>query len=308
MTLRVLVPWQRLVDALQIPGIEPILWHISDDPEDAPEAEVLVTERPSNPERRTRVARIKGLQHVHLLSIGYEWVLEHLPQHTTLTNSRGAVEDATAEHCLALTLASLRELPQALEQQSEQRWERIWTSSLHGSTVLLLGAGGVGSAIAERLAPFKPARAITVASKSRTLDDGTVVHGTDAIEALLPQADVVIVALPHTARTEKLVNAEFLARLRDGALLVNIGRGPIVDTEALLQELDRGRLRAALDVTDPEPLPSGHPLWTAPNCMVTPHMAGDTGEFLKLVTELAVRQVRGLLAGDEPFNIVADRG
>ncbi|MER8027138.1 2-hydroxyacid dehydrogenase [Glutamicibacter protophormiae] len=308
MTLRVLVPWQRLVDALQIPGIEPILWHINDDPEDAPEAEVLVTERPSNPERRTRVARIKGLQHVHLLSIGYEWVVEHLPPHTTLTNSRGAVEDATAEHCLALILASLRELPQALEQQREQRWERIWTSSLHGSTVLLLGAGGVGSAIAERLAPFKPARVITVASKSRTLDDGTVVHRINAIEALLPQADVVIVALPHTARTEKLVNAEFLARLRDGALLVNIGRGPIVDTEALLQELDRGRLRAALDVTDPEPLPSGHPLWTAPNCVVTPHMAGDTGEFLKLVSELAVRQVRGMLAGDEPFNIVADRG
>ncbi|WP_417373978.1 2-hydroxyacid dehydrogenase [Glutamicibacter protophormiae] len=307
MTLRVLVPWQRLVDALQIPGIEPILWHINDDPEDAPEAEVLVTERPSNPERRTRVARIKGLQHVHLLSIGYEWVLEHLPQHATLTNSRGAVEDATAEHCLALILASLRELPQALEQQREQRWERIWTSSLHGSTVLLLGAGGVGSAIAERLAPFKPAQVITVASKSRTLDDGTVVHGIDAIEALLPQADVVIVALPHTARTEKLVNAEFLSQLRDGALLANIGRGPIVDAEALLAELDRGRLRAALDVTDPEPLPSGHPLWTAPNCVVTPHMAGDTGEFLKLVSELAVRQIRGMLAGDEPFNIVADR-
>ena len=307
MTLRVLVPWQRLVDALQIPGIEPILWHINDDPEDAPEAEVLVTERPSNPERRTRVARIKGLQHVHLLSIGYEWVLEHLPQHATLTNSRGAVEDATAEHCLALILASLRELPQALEQQREQRWERIWTSSLHGSVVLLLGAGGVGSAITERLAPFRPAQVITVASKSRTLDDGTLVHGIDAIEALLPQADVVIVALPHTAWTEKLVDARFLSQLGDGALLVNIGRGPIVDTEALLQELDRGQLRAALDVTDPEPLPSGHPLWTAPNCVVTPHMAGDTGEFLKLVSELAVRQVRGMLAGDEPFNIVADR-
>ncbi|WPR65415.1 2-hydroxyacid dehydrogenase [Glutamicibacter protophormiae] len=308
MTLRVLVPWQRLVDALQIPRIEPILWHINDDPEDAPEAEVLVTERPSNPERRTRVARIKGLQHVHLLSIGYEWVLDHLPQHATLTNSRGAVEDATAEHCLALILASLRELPKALEQQREQRWERIWTSSLHGSVVLLLGAGGVGSAIAERLAPFRPAQVITVASKSRTLDDGTVVHGINAIETLLPQADVVIVALPHTARTEKLVNAGFLASLRDGALLVNVGRGPIVDTEALLQKLDKGRLRAALDVTDPEPLPSGHPLWTAPNCVVTPHMAGDTGEFLKLVSELAVRQVRGLLAGDEPFNIVVDRG
>lgn len=112
---------------------------------------------------------------------------------------------------------------------------------------------------------------------------------------------------PIPPEPKKLVDVRFLSQLGDGALLVNIGRGPIVDTEALLQELDRGRLRAALDVTDPEPLPSGHPLWTAPNCVVTPHMAGDTGEFLKLVSELAVRQIRGMLAGDEPFNIVADR-
>ncbi len=307
MTLRVLVPWQQLVDGLKSPGIEPILWHINDDPHDAPEAHVLVTERPVDPERRARVARIKGLQHVHLLSIGYEWVLEHLPEQATLTNSRGAVEDATAEHCLTLVLASLRELPKALEQQRERRWERTWTSSLHGSTVLLLGAGGVGSAISERLAPFKPAQVITVASTPRSLPDGNVIHGIDSIVALLPQADVVIVALPHTAQTEKLVNAKFLARLRDGALLVNIGRGPIVDTDALLPELNSGRIRAALDVADPEPLPADHALWTAPNCIITPHMAGDTGEFLKLVSELAIEQIRGIHAGKKPFNVVTDR-
>ncbi|MFJ2621018.1 2-hydroxyacid dehydrogenase [Glutamicibacter sp. NPDC087344] len=305
MTLRVLVPWQRLVDGMRLPGIEPILWHINDDPHDAPEAEVLVTERPANPDQRARVARIKGLKHVHLLSIGYEWVLEHLPQGTTLTNSRGAVEDATAEHCLALILASLRELPKALEQQRQRRWERTWTSSLHGSTVLLLGAGGVGSAISARLHAFKPARVITVASTARTLPDSRVIHGIDEVIELLPQADVVVVALPHTARTENLVDTQFLSHMRDGCLLVNVGRGAIVDTDALLEELNSGRIRAALDVTNPEPLPSDHPLWVAPNCLITPHMAGDTAEFLNLVSELAIEQVRGIVAGKKPFNVVS---
>ncbi len=155
--LRVLVPWQDLVDELTLPGIEPILWHIDDDPHDAPEADVLVTERPSNPRLRSRVSRIKGLKHVHLLSIGYEWVLEHLPKQVSLTNSKGAVEDATAEHCLALVLASLRQLPRVGQQQRERQWTRTWTSSLHGSKVVLLGAGGVGSEIRSRLLPFKPA-------------------------------------------------------------------------------------------------------------------------------------------------------
>lgn len=297
-----MLPWQDLVDELTLPGIEPILWHIDDDPHDAPEADVLVTERPSNPRLRSRVSRIKGLKHVHLLSIGYEWVLEHLPKQVSLTNSKGAVEDATAEHCLALVLASLRQLPRVGQQQRERQWIRTWTSSLHGSKVVLLGAGGVGSEIRSRLLPFKPAELTSIARTERVHEQGYPVHSFNRLWAILPTADVVIVALPHTPETEQLVDAGFLSAMKNGSLLVNVGRGPIVDTEALLPELQAGRLHAALDVTEPEPLPANHALWSAPNCIITPHMAGDTGQFISLVSELAVEQVIALAHGEELAN------
>lgn len=299
MALRVLLPWQDLVDRLQLPGIEPILWHINDDHKDAPPADVLVTERPSNPKLRSRVSRIKGLKHVHLLSIGYEWVLEHLPEQVSLTNSKGAVEDATAEHCLALVLASLRQLPQVGQQQRERQWIRTWTSSLHGSKVALLGAGGVSSEIRSRLLPFKPAELTSFARTERVHGQGHPIYSLDRLWAFLPTADVVIVALPHTPETEQLIDAEFLSAMKGGALLVNVGRGPIVDTDALLPELQAGRLHAALDVTDPEPLPANHALWSAPNCIITPHMAGDTGQFISLVSELAINQVIDFAHGEE---------
>ncbi|WP_434922707.1 2-hydroxyacid dehydrogenase [Glutamicibacter sp. PAEs-4] len=302
MALRVLLPWQDLVDQLQLPGVEPILWHIDEDPNDAPEADVLVTERPSNPELRSRVSRIKGLKHVHLLSIGYEWVLEHLPEQVSLTNSKGAVEDATAEHCLALVLASFRQLPQVGQHQRERQWTRTWTSSLHGSRVVLLGAGGVGSEIRSRLMPFKPADLASFARTERVHEQGHPIYFLDQLWDFLPTADVVIVALPHTPETEQLIDAEFLSTMKDGSLLVNVGRGPIVDTDALLPELQAGRLHAALDVTDPEPLPADHALWSAPNCIITPHMAGDTGQFISLVSELAVNQVIALAHGEELAN------
>lgn len=301
-TLRVLVPWQRLVDELTIPGIEPILWHINDAPEDAPSADVLVTERPSNPQLRSQVSRIKGLKHVHLLSLGYEWVLEHLPEKVSLTNSKGAVEDATAEHCLALILASLRQLPQVGKQQRERNWTRTWTSSLHGSQVVLLGAGGVGSEIRSRLLPFNLAEITVFVRTERVHEQGYKIHSLDQLWAFLPLADVVIVALPHTQETEQLIDAPFLSSMKDGSLLVNVGRGPIVDTEALLTELQTGRLHAALDVTDPEPLPADHPLWSAQNCIITPHMAGDTEQFISLVSELAINQVIDFAHGEEIAN------
>lgn len=215
MALRVLLPWQDLVDRLQLPEIEPILWHINDDPNNAPPADVLVTERPSNRELRSRVSRIKGLKHDHLLSIGYEWVLEHLPEQVSLTNSKGAVEDATAEHCLALILASLRQLPEVGKQQRERQWTRTWTGSLHGSKVVLLGAGGVGSEIRSRLLPFKPAELTSFDRTERVHEQGYPIYSLDRLWASLPTADVVIVALPHPRETEQLIDAEFLSGMKD---------------------------------------------------------------------------------------------
>lgn len=304
MVLRVLVPSASFAESIRAPAVEPIVWHINDDPSEAPAAEVLVTERPLEFTHRARVAPIPGLRHVHLLSIGYEWVLEHLPPGVTLSNSRGAVEDATAEHGIALVLAALRNLPEAAEQQRRSEWAPLWTTSLHGSVVLVLGHGGVGREIIARLGPFRPAAVIPVASRARTLDTGLRIHGPAELPDLLPRADVVIVTLPDEPSTVRLIDAAFLARMRDGALVVNIGRGRVVDTAALLTELRSCRLRAALDVTDPEPLPSDHPLWDAPGCLITPHMAGNTGQFVALATDLTIEQLRRLSAGQEPLHLI----
>lgn len=304
MALRVLVPSTDLAEAIAGPAVEAIVWHIDDGQLPVPDADVLITERPRLHEHRPRIGQINGLRHVHLLSLGYEWVLDHLPTGVAVSNSRGAVEDATAEHGLALILASLRALPAAAEQQHRHHWAPLWTTSLHGSTVVVLGHGGVGREVVSRLEPFRPAAILPVASRARTTGAGIHVHAVEDLPQLLPRADVVVVTLPHTPATEQLVDAAFLARMRDGALLVNIGRGAVVDTGALVAELTAGRLRAALDVTDPEPLPADHPLWSAPGCMVTPHMAGNTDEFIRLARETAVEQVRRLATGREPLHRV----
>lgn len=300
MALRVLVPSALLVKHLSLPGVQPILWHLNDGSDLAPAAEVLITERPVDPQRRSLVSTIPGLQHVHLLSIGYEWVVEHLPSGVGLSNSRGAVEDATAELALALILAALRQMPTAASQQAESQWAPIWTTSLHGASVMVLGVGGVGQQIISRLIPFRPARIIPVATHARRAPTGEQIHALSELPALLPDVDVVVVALPHTGATEHLVDSKFLSLLSDGALLVNVGRGPVVKTSALLRELANGRLRAALDVTDPEPLPADHPLWHAPGALITPHMAGNTQQFITLSTQLAVEQVKLLAAGKPP--------
>ncbi|HJX76880.1 2-hydroxyacid dehydrogenase [Glutamicibacter sp.] len=304
MALRVLVPNGRLVAHLDVPGITPIFWHINDSADDAPEAEVLITERPLLFERRDRVAKIPGLQHVHLLSLGFEWIVDHLPSTVSLSNSKGAVEDATAEHTLALILASLREIPRATSQQQQEDWNPLWGGTLHGSSVLLLGFGGVGQEIYQRLLPFKPRKILAVASRARTTEEGLAVHGIDELPQLLPSAEIVIVALPDSPSTRGIVGKEFLAQMPNGSLLVNVGRGPVVNTEALLVELESERLSAALDVTDPEPLPAGHRLWTAPNCLVTPHIAGNTTMFIDLAMNLAVEQVKRLAAGAAPLHLV----
>lgn len=304
MTLRVLVPTEELYADLQLPGVQPILWHLNDDPLPVPDAEVLITERPRSLARRALVRQIPGLRHVHLLSIGFEWVLEQLPQSVGLSNSRGAIEDATAEHALALLLAALRDIPAAVRDQVIGRWNPRWSPTVHGARVLLLGYGGVGSEIVARLRPFRPASVHAVARTARTAADGTPVHALAELPRLLPEADIVILALPHDASTEQLVDAAFLASMRDGALLVNVGRGALVDTAALLNEVTAGRLQAALDVTDPEPLPADHPLWSAPNTLITPHIGGNSQMVSKLCNQLAVEQIGRMTRGEPLHNLL----
>jgi phosphoglycerate dehydrogenase-like enzyme len=235
-------------------------------------------------------------------SLGYDGVAEHLRAGLRYANAVEVHEGSTAELVLALVLATLRGIPQAVRDADQGRWDHRRHPGLAGRRVLLLGAGGVGQQIARRLEPFD----VDLTLVARTARDG--VRGLDELPALLPTAEVVIVAVPLSAETRHLVDADFLARMPDGALLVNVARGPVVDTDALLAELQAERLRAALDVTDPEPLPPGHPLWTAPGVLITPHVGGDTEAMDRRVDRLVVEQVRRIRAGEPPLNLVIDAG
>jgi phosphoglycerate dehydrogenase-like enzyme len=241
-----------------------------------------------------------SLRVLQLLSAGYEHVLPYLPAGVTLCNARGVHDASTAELALALMLASLRGIPDFVRAQEHGQWVPERYPALADKTVLILGYGSIGEATEQRLIPFE-ANVIRVASRARP--DG--VHGVDELPALLPQADVVVVMTPLTPSTRHLVDARFLASMRDGALLVNVARGGVVDTDALLAEVQRGRLRAALDVTDPEPLPSDHPLWTAPGVLISPHVGGNSSAFLPRAARLVRLQLAKFVAGEPVDNVVA---
>ena len=165
-----------------------------------------------------------------------------------------------------------------------------------------MGVGGIGAAIAQRLEPFE-VELTRVGSRARTDEHGTV-HGADELVELAGTAEVVVVITPLTEQTRHLINKEVLAALPDGALVVNVARGPVVDTDALTAEVLAGRLSAALDVVDPEPLPADHPLWKAPNAIITPHVGGNTGAFVPRIRKLLKEQIGRLAGGEEPLNLV----
>jgi phosphoglycerate dehydrogenase-like enzyme len=239
---------------------------------------------------------------VQYQSIGYDGVAESLPPGRVFANATGVHETSTAELVLALILASQRELPRILRNQQEGRWETRPTASLADRRVLIVGYGGVGKAIEQRLLPFETT-VTRVASKERR-DENGVIHGIAELPALLPEHDIVVVGVPLSDATRHLVNDDFLAAMPDGALLVNVARGPVADTHALVRHTGTGRIRAALDVTDPEPLPPDHPLWTTPGVIITPHVGGASSAMRPRMGRLLQRQIELMLAGEPPVNVV----
>jgi phosphoglycerate dehydrogenase-like enzyme len=243
---------------------------------------------------------LPSLRLVQLLSAGAEKFLGRLPEGVVLCNARGAHTPSTAEWAVTATLAAQRGIPFFVREQDARRWSFTTHATLVGARVLVIGAGDIGQAIGRMLAGFD-VQLTYVARKPR---EG--VRSTADLPELLPQADVVILIVPVTPETRGMVDAGFLAAMKDGALLVNAARGVVVDTEALLAELTTGRLRAAVDVTDPEPLPEDHPLWSAPGVLITPHVGGAVPETRARAAATAVDQMARVLAGEPLLNVVGD--
>jgi phosphoglycerate dehydrogenase-like enzyme len=284
-------------------GVRLVLWDLTGEPE-VPEADVVVVPNYFVAPEGFRVLHtLPRLRVVQLPSAGYEHAVPHVPPGVTVCNGRGVHDAGTAELALALTLAAQRGIDDAVRAMPSGRWEPVLRSSLADRRVLVLGYGSVGAAVGRRLEAFET-EVVRVARTARESPEGHV-HGVRELLDLLPDADVMIVVLPLTDETRGPVDAAVLAALPDGALVVNVGRGKVVDGDALLAELQAGRLRAALDVTDPEPLPPEHPLWRAPSTIITPHLGGYTDATTPRLAALLRRQMGELLAGREPLNVVA---
>jgi phosphoglycerate dehydrogenase-like enzyme len=249
-----------------------------------------------------RFAELPGLRLVQTLNAGYEQWLPLLPDGVLLSNGRGAHGGSTAEWVVAVLLAIYRDLPRFNAHQSHGVWRPTDTDTLIGKRVVVLGAGDLAVNLAARLAPFETE--VTLVGRQARAG----VYALGDVDGLLPDADVVVAMLPGNESTHRLIDAEFLAKLCDGAVVVNAGRGGTVDTDALLAELTSGRLRAALDVTDPEPLPAGHPLWSAPGVLLTPHVAGSTAGAWGRAWAVALQQISSYIGGGRPANLVAGPG
>jgi phosphoglycerate dehydrogenase-like enzyme len=247
------------------------------------------------------LAAMSGLRVAQSLTAGVEKLLPLLSPHVVLCNGRGLHDASAAEHALALILAAQRDLPRWVRDQDAHRWAPHFTGSLADSRVLILGYGSIGAALDARLRACE-AEVVRVARTARPEGD---VHGVDDLPDLLPHADVLVSVLPETEHTRGMVGAKELALLPDRALVVNIGRGAVVDTLALVAETTGGRLRAALDVTDPEPPPPDHALWSSANVLITPHVAGGSTTFYPRAKRFVADQLRRFAEGRELRNVVS---
>jgi phosphoglycerate dehydrogenase-like enzyme len=282
-------------------GVEVVIWDgTGPPPAGSDDVGLLVARYSMSALTADVLGRLPALKVIQLLSAGVEAWLDRVPDGVLLCNARGVHGGSTAELAVAGMLSVLRQLPRFVQAQRAHEWERTDTDGLDSKRVLILGAGDIGRRIAAAVEVFD-AQATFVA---RHVRDG--VHGLDELPDLLPEHDIVVVAIPHTPETHGLVDARFLAAMPDGALFVNIARGPIVDTDALVAELSTQRLHAFLDVTEPEPLPPDHPLWDVPNLVLTPHVGGGTYGWERRAYRLVREQVTRFHNGEPLENVVTD--
>jgi phosphoglycerate dehydrogenase-like enzyme len=264
---------------------------------------------------------LRGVRLVLSMVAGTEWIPGLVGPHVTICSARNAHNVATAEWVLAAILAMVKQLPLFLDIQRSGDWRRrneacdtyaastgdrrphhpqVMMEDLSGKTVLIVGYGAIGKEIERMLAPFH----VETMRIARSARENPTVHAVSDLDSLLPRADIVVLILPHTPESHHLMGHAQLARLHQGALLVNAGRGALVDTIALMEALNAGRIRAALDVTDPEPLPEGHPLWSCPNLLITPHIGASTPNFAGNAMRVAIAELRRFMNGEPLQNVV----
>ncbi|YAL84203.1 2-hydroxyacid dehydrogenase [Dermacoccaceae bacterium W4C1] len=286
-------------DAAGDSAVELVHWDMTAAPP-RPDISVVVPPYMSSPKRLEWLQQVPGLTAVQLVTAGYDHALPYLPEGVVLANGAGIHDTSTAELALGLTLASQRGIDDAARAQERGEWLRGRRPSLADRRVTLVGYGSVGRAIVTRLLAFE-AQVRVVASRPRPGDELVeTVHGIDDLPNLLPDTEILILVVPLTEATTGLVDAEVLAQLPEDALVVNVARGKVVDTDALIAECASGRLRAALDVTDPEPLPPEHPLWSTPGVLITPHVGGASTAFEPRALAF-LRKALSRLAAGEPL-------
>lgn len=295
--MRVSVPDSDWLDSLSDLGLDLLVWDTRG-PQPDGRLDLVVWPYTLEPSAMatvdtSRVGVIQGQ------SLGYDGVADHLPAGGVFCNAVGVHEESTAELAVTLALAAARRFDHFGRQQAASDWAKVWTSSLIDRRVMLLGVGGIGGEVAKRLSGFG-CELIRVGTKARDDEFGHV-HGTEELPQLLPQSDVVIVAVPLTPQTTGLIDDDFLSALPDDAIVVNVARGKVADTDAVLRALPR--IRFASDVFDPEPLPENHPLWSAPNVIITPHVGGMTSAMRPRIERVVRRQIEALQEGREPVNV-----
>lgn len=290
--MRAWLPYAELLERLPR-GVEADVYDGADPPPHTQsEVEFFVLPYAFDSTPLTLLAAMPRLAVVQTLTAGYEHILPFLPPGVRLCRAGGVHDASTAELAVTLILAALRGIPDFVRAQDRGSWQHARYDALADKTVLIVGYGGIGVAIERRLAGFE----CEIRPVARNERAG--VAAQSALPALLPEADVVVLAVPLTEQTRGLVDRDFLALLPDGALVVNVSRGPIVDTDALVAELQAGRLRAALDVMNPEPLPPDHPLWTCPGVLLSPHVGGNSTAFLPRAQRLIIAQLERYVEGE----------
>ncbi len=242
--------------------------------------------------------KMKKLRVIQSLNAGVENLLTICPAGVKLCNAAGVHDASTAELAVGLAIAARRGFIDFARSQFNQTWSHKQYSSLTDSKIAIVGFGNIGKKINQILSSFEVE--ITAFSRSGMGNSLKI----EQLDALLPTFDIVILILPLTAQTHHFIDGRRLSRLKDGATLINVSRGAVVDTDALVSELKKRRIAAALDVTDPEPLPTDHPLWRMDNVIITPHVGGDSKAFLPRGQKLVEEQIRRFASGQELLHVI----